>query len=124
MINTILGTTKAWIENSNVTAGSEVDVTAMMGATITATVESVSLSVAVGAGSTAGALGVAIAENFIGYTQAVVPVKQPDPVSANIDSTSAHTVKAGTKVSVGATDNSTIEATVAAASAAVEAGLG
>ena len=121
--NTILNTTESYIHDSNVTAGSEVDVTTIVSGTITANVQAISVALSFGVGAAGGALGVAIAENFIGFTQALVPVKHADLVSANIDDTSAHTIHAGTKIDVSASDNSTIEASVAALSAAVVVGL-
>ena len=129
--NVILGSTQSYIHDSNIAATSDVSVGTTASATINATVEAASAALAFGGGAAAGALGVAVAQNFIGYLppDGTHPLarKQPDVVSANISNdnsgSASDKISAGGVVSATANDATTIHATVAAESAAVVVAL-
>jgi hypothetical protein len=120
-VNSILSTANAVIADSTVQAGGAVTLVADSDSIIDATVATAAIGV--GAGSSNGlaaAIGVAVAQNFIGYDEHGNLVDgQPSQIRATIDNSS---VIAGGALSATATANQDIDALVLAASVAVGVG--
>ncbi len=120
--NVILDNTEAYLSGGSVTATGNVSTSAQSTATINADILAASVSAAVGGFADAASIGVGIAENYIGYQLigGTVPVQDSDVVEAYSSGTS---VTAGGAFDETAADTSTINADVAALSAALVAGF-
>ncbi|MBU6386317.1 MAG: hypothetical protein KGS49_10310, partial [Planctomycetes bacterium] len=117
--NRILSATNSLIENSTVTATGNVSIESSNTAKVDALV--VSTSAALSAGGTSGvgiSIGVAIAENFIGWTN--TGTESPAQVKAGMVDSGLNTT--GT-LSISATDDASINAVVFSGSAALSAGI-
>ena len=117
--NVILGDTEAYFDNSTITAlDGDVGADASATSTITAEIAAVSAAAAGGFVLGAAALGAGVAENDIGYDAS----GSQDTAQVEAYST-ATSVTAGGAFSLNATNGATINADVAAVSAAFSAGL-
>ncbi|MCY7332058.1 MAG: hypothetical protein LH649_05235 [Pseudanabaena sp. CAN_BIN31] len=115
--NTVLSTTNARIIDSNVNSAGTVSLSATNTSQIEAKVAAV--SVAVGVGSKAGigvSIGAAIAKNYVGYDGST---RTPAEVKAYIQNSS---INANGALTLSATNNALINASVGAGSAAVAGG--
>lgn len=116
--NVILNKTNAYIENAVIESGGDVVITATDTSTIAATIGTGAGALGAGAVGGAVAIGVAIAQNLIGYTTS--GTADPAEVQAYVKNASIDAVG---ELSLTADADQTISATVVAGSVAIAAGI-
>ena len=116
-LNVILGKTKAYVDQSDVSATGDVSITADDEATIEAHVLAFAAAVTIGGVAGAVSIGVAIANNYIGFTSS--GSAQAAEVQAYVTNSS---LNAGGSLEIGATEHATITADIATTSVSVSVG--